>query len=88
MRFSIFFVLRVGVKAAYSRKFTMSKSIDYRSLKAAADKRAAAKQMAAGDEASQLKTKQLVMDKAKDGRIRNCFATPKEPDASAQGALL
>ena len=44
--------------------------------------------MAAGDEASKLKTKQLLIDKAGDGRAQSCFARPEETDASPLGALL
>ena len=66
----------------------MLKSISFRGLKEAAAKHAAGKELAAGDEASKLKTKQLLTDKANGGRSRHCFTAPREPDASLYGALL
>ena len=65
-----------------------SESMAYRSLKKAAAKRADVKALAAGDRASHLNAKQMLMDNANDGQIPYSYATPEEPDALLYGALL
>ena len=58
--------------AEYARNFAALKSSVYRSLQAAPYKRAVEGELGAGDAASQLKTKLLLMDMANDGRIQLC----------------
>ena len=60
----------------------MLKSVAYRSLKAVAAKDADVKAMGAGDEASQLKPKQVLVETATEGQSQNSYAMPQGSDAS------
>ena len=78
---SMSFAACAWMTAEHTRASTMLKSFAHRSSKAAAAKHADVKAMAAGDEASQLKAKQMLMENATEGQSQNSHAMPQESDA-------
>ena len=64
------------------------KSVAYRTLNAAAAKRADVKAKAARDEALQLEGKQLLSEEVTDVEAQYCCAMPQESDASLREALF
>ena len=82
----ISFVVCTGATAEHTQASTMLKSVAYRSLQAAAAKDADVKATAAGDEASQLKAKQVFVETATEGQSQNSYAMPQESDAFLRDA--
>ena len=85
---SIPFVGCVWATPEHTRAATTLQSIAYRSSGAATAKHADMKAMGAGDEATQLKADEMLMDTVTEGQGQHTDAMPQESDASLRDALF